>query len=272
MENLCNLFYKKYSLNFYQECAEYLKTHSLKETSERYNIKYATLKQNLIKYGFRKPNRKINKIKINYNDHYFDNIDTEHKAYFLGFLFADGCVCKTAYKYQMQLCVQLQDDYILYILKDEMRISTKIYKYKNSSKLCIICTDHLKDVLFNLGLKEDKSRKSLNISNNIPNHLIRHFIRGVFDGDGCITIKRTGFSVTSICSNSINFLEDIKKYLNYNNIENIHIRPEKGKRKNILYILYISRKDNQNQFKNYIYNYSSIYLKRKFDKFKLIPC
>ena len=102
--------------------------------------------------------------------------------------------------------------------------------------------------------------------------MIGHFIRGVFDGDGCITIKRTGFSETSICSNSINFLEDIKRYLNYNNIENIHIRPEKGNRKNILYILYISRKENQNQFKNYIYNCSNVYLKRKFDKFKLIPC
>lgn len=172
----------------------------------------------------------------------------------------------------MQLCVQSQDDYILYILKNEMKISTKIYKYKNSSKLNITCTDHLKDVLFNLGLKEDKSHKNLNIPNNIPNHLIGHFIRGVFDGDGCITIKRTGFSVTSICSNSINFLEDIKRYLNYNNIENIYILPEKGKRKNILYILYISRKENQNQFKNYIYNCSNVYLKRKFDKFKLIPC
>lgn len=93
---------------------------------------------------------------------------------------------------------------------------------------------------------------------------------GYFDGDGCITIKSTGYSVTSICCNSKIFLESVKDFLNKNGIKTRNISTEK-RIKNDLYVLYITKKEEQIKFMDFIYKDSPIYLKRKHDKFLQIP-
>ena len=51
----------KYSVEFYEECSNYIKEgHSLTECAEKYNINYATLRQNLTKLVLRTPSRKGN--------------------------------------------------------------------------------------------------------------------------------------------------------------------------------------------------------------------
>ena len=42
-----------------------------------------------------------------YNENYFETIDSEDKAYFLGFIFADGCVTNDPKKYRYQLTLKL---------------------------------------------------------------------------------------------------------------------------------------------------------------------
>ncbi len=42
-----------------------------------------------------------------YNENYFETIDSEDKAYFLGFIFADGCVTNDSKKYRYQLTLKL---------------------------------------------------------------------------------------------------------------------------------------------------------------------
>ena len=54
---------------------------------------------------------------------------------------------------------------------------------------------------------------------NIPENLIRHFIRGYFDGDGCATFSfatktnKHRTLRTMFCSGSKDFLEDILKII-----------------------------------------------------------
>ena len=38
--------------------------------------------------------QRLNRRKYNVNDSYFEKIDTEHKAYWLGFIYADGYIIK----------------------------------------------------------------------------------------------------------------------------------------------------------------------------------
>lgn len=95
------------------------------------------------------------------------------------------------------------------------------------------------------------------------------FIRGYFDGDGCITIKNSKAIVVSICCNSKLFLESLQEKLQNNNIFS-RILIEKRKY-NDLYVLYLKGRENQLNFKNYIYN-NCMCLKRKYDKFMKIPC
>ena len=98
------------------------------------------------------------------------------------------------------------------------------------------------------------------------------FIRGYFDGDGCITIKSTGYSVVSFCCNSKLFLENLKVYLESKNIICRNIVCEQGSsRKRPIYILYLSKRENQLKFQNFIYSDKEIYLIRKYNKFMKIP-
>lgn len=264
----------KYSIEFYKECSNYIKEgHSLKECAEKYDINYGTLRQNLTKLGFRTPTRKgkINKT-LSFNEHYFDEINSHNKAYFLGFLMADGYICKTPYSYQVGIGLKLEDKYILEKLKKEVNSETNISEYKNSCKLVLTGSEHIFNTLKSYGFDEDKSHKDYTIP-NIPEEYFSSFVRGYFDGDGCITIKATGYSVTSICCNSKIFLDSLCEVLtNKYNIPDVRVKFEQGKRKNPLYVMYITTKENQNLFKKFIYQNTEIKLERKYEKFEKIPC
>lgn len=258
----------KYSEEQIKEFGEYYKEgHSLKETAEKFNVNYHTLKQNLIRFGYRTPKKKLDNQRAE-KIYYFDNINTPEKAYLLGFLFSDGYIAKTAYGVSIGIALQLQDKYILEYIKQKWVVDNKISEYKNSAKIQV--TDqHLYDRLVELGIQEDKSHKDFIIP-NIDKSLINSFILGYFDGDGCVSIKSTGYASVSICCNSKEFLKSIKDYLITKNINSRPIAKEK-RAKNPLYVLYITRREDQNKFKDLIYKDSTIYLKRKYDKFLQIP-
>ena len=184
---------QKYTIDQIKEFGQYyLEGHSLKDTAEHFSVNYATLKQYLIKYNYRKPIKQLDYQRVS-ESHYFDVIDTHEKAYFLGYWYADGYIGTTTYGVSMGIGLQLQDIYILEKLRKEMNISNKIGIYKNSARLNI--TDrHTYQNLQKLGIKENKSHLDFGLP-NIPEEFINSFILGYFDGDGCITIKSTGYSV-----------------------------------------------------------------------------
>lgn len=131
-----------------------------------------------------------------YNEDVFNVIDTEEKAYWLGLLFADGCIynCKGYKTLEITLKSTDVDHLKLFgnflcgtdrIVKyKEVKLKGKIYpQYKVAACNKKICTD-----LISLGLVE---RKSLIAKYpNIPNKLQRHFIRGFVDGDGGVSVDR----------------------------------------------------------------------------------
>lgn len=154
-----------------------------------------------------------------------------------------------------------------------MNYKNKLYQYKNSIKLVVFGSSHICNTLYNIGLLNNKSTLDYHLP-VIPDEFFNSFVRGYFDGDGCITIKKTGYSVTSICCNSKMFLTELKHKIQefIPDLKSIRINVEYKNRKNPLYILYITRKTDQNLFKNFIYNNSSIKLLRKYNKFMKIPC
>ena len=72
------------------------KLHKCTDTIREYLVIMGELPQTPNCVGGRKR-------KYNVNDNFFDNIDTEEKAYVLGFLFADGCI----YKKRSQVYIKL---------------------------------------------------------------------------------------------------------------------------------------------------------------------
>jgi intein-encoded DNA endonuclease-like protein len=106
----------------------------------------------------------------------------------------------------------------------------------------------------------------------IPSYLHNHFIRGYFDGDGCICVKKVNTKHTASFSLEGNemFITHVQEMLVKNcnlNMNKMYYRhPEK---KTSISLRYFGRK----QVKlicTYLYKNSSIYLERKFQKFQLI--
>lgn len=121
-----------------------------------------------------------------FNQNYFHNIDSEDKAYFLGFISADGH--NNIKNRNLAITLNKKDEAILHILKKSINYSGPIWKSGNRVGISL-CSKKLSQDLLVLGLDSNKtfSLKFPNISHN----LIHHFIRGYFDGDGCITYNKS---------------------------------------------------------------------------------
>lgn len=134
--------------------------------------------------------------KKNYNEDYFKSIDTPNKAYFLGFVFADGSIISDDKKYRHQMVIKIhpKDKHILERLIDEIEGEMDIW-HSNTREICQV-TFSGKKIVKHLNSNGCGINKTFTIEYpNIPEELERHFLRGYFDGDGCIRIntdKRDG--------------------------------------------------------------------------------
>ena len=134
----------------------------------------------ILKYGLKLNGRSR---RNEFNEDYFENINTEDKAYFLGFIVADGCVQKNYFR-----IIQKETE-ILYDFKKYIRFTGNIFtsKSKNISTISMSSNKTICD-LNKLGIH---SNKTMVIKYPIiPRNLENHFMRGVFDGDGCVSIHK----------------------------------------------------------------------------------
>lgn len=138
---------------------------------------------------------KRNDLKQAIVSNFFEKIDTEAKAYFLGLMYADGNVStpKIGQK-RMNINLHYQDKHILDTFKKYLNHNKPLTYRKPNNKIFNIkaqyvlrlSSNKLCDDLIQHGCIPNKTF-SLNWPQDISNNLIRHFIRGLFDGDGCIT-------------------------------------------------------------------------------------
>lgn len=202
--------------------------------------------------------------KIDHN--YFDKIDTERKAYWLGLLYADGY--NNEKSYQIELTLKKEDKYILEEFKSDLqavhnikdRLANVFGKKYECSRLTIYSKQISKD-LSKYGCKQAKTF-NLTFPKKIPKNLLHHFMRGYFDGDGCISIS--GKTYIFIISGTKLFLEKYTDIL-YDKTNITKTRSwgmdgkahhwRKGGKQNIIKLY------------NFLYKDSTIFLKRKKDKF-----
>lgn len=199
------------------------------------------------------------------NKNYFKTIDSEDKAYFLGFLLADGNISKTSNR----LCftINSDDDYILETFKEKINSSNIVRRYvvhdkrtnKNyNSSVFQVSSKELKEDLSNLGFTPYKS-EYFDFSSIKDNKYFNHFLRGLFDGDGYVAKKG---SVTMLISTK-EFLE----YLSATYFSNSFLLINVAKTKNV-WRAYINSKETSLSFLDFIYKDATIFLKRKYEKYK----
>lgn len=129
------------------------------------------------------------------NENYFQELDSKDKAYFLGFIYADGFITKPSHG-QNILGLTLAEIEPIDKFKKYIQTNKKVGYYKKTNSYSnksyeyklALNSDKLVSDIEKLGVIE---RKTLTLTfPNLREDLIPHFIRGYFDGDGSVFLHK----------------------------------------------------------------------------------
>lgn len=209
--------------------------------------------------------------KYRINENFFDNIDTEEKAYILGLFYADGS--NNIRRYKAYIMLAEQDVDILKKIKNIISPDKPLLysKRKNNnpkhqnSYMFYIDNKHISIQLEKLGCVTNKTFK-LTFPEWLDNNLCNHFIRGYFDGDGHIGIYGNRIRISIVSTES--FCNSIKDILNTLDIKISKLYCRFPERHNNTRDVRINNNKQSLVFLNWIYNNASIYIDRKYNKYQ----
>ena len=195
--------------------------------------------------------------KYSINECFFDQIDNCEKAYWLGFIYADG------YQdgYEMVINLNSKDESHLHKLKralnSEHPVCNSVTKKGHYTSSFRVGSVHICNSLNNLGCVKAKSSilKFPDFINN--SKFVKDFVRGVFDGDGCIYIAKNGRKSFSIFSNSELFIIGLCSAFTKHGI-NINYNKQGGG-----FVLKTSRISTIKKINNWFYENDFVCLERK---------
>ena len=291
---------EKYNINNYKTVADVLKENGIKtvkpklisrkilkkasdyyinneistiDCAKKFKIGKNTLRAYLQEHNLIKNPKNYQK-DISYNENFFDNIDTEEKAYWLGFIMADGSTRLNKQNNPAQTSIEIskRDIEILNAFKNSIE-SNHIIRERSRravtgkiSKICsiTISSQHLTKQLVSYGVVPNKTYIGF-INEEIFNdneELIFHYLRGYSDGDGTIN-KNKGSYVFKLVIKSESILNTIKKWIKqYCNID-VKIKLEIDKLGSA-HRLSIQNKKEYFIFLDKLYKNANIYLDRKY--------
>jgi Asp-tRNA(Asn)/Glu-tRNA(Gln) amidotransferase C subunit len=201
----------------------------------------------------------------------FSTINTEEKAYVLGYIYGDGCLYQQKSKrknvsIQYRTTILSKDEEIIDKIKNCFNFFNKTVT-KNKYYTLTAYNKELFDDLKKAGVYEKKSKENRNFLKipKISEKLIPHFIRGLYDSDGGFYLYDTLIE-TFFCSTSLPFMLEIKNWFIKNNI-NVNFR--EVKKEGFLDMYWIRTKSNTSAKKFYdlIYKDSNIFMDRKMKVF-----
>lgn len=223
---------------------------------------------NLLKYlniDYTSKKYKRSQAKYSLNTNYFEIIDTEEKAYFLGFIVADGYISRNGYSLVISLNSIDKDILIKFLNSIGSNMNVKDFIKENKyahSKVSV----NSKEFISHLINKNIYSNKSLTMNssvfNYVPDNLKRHFLRGYFDGDGNLCYGKKYSSGTKYSIQIIGTKEFLLD--TYNKCCKTNNTLYKYKTCN-MYCWKITKKSLVDDFLYYIYNDCNVYLDRKYN-------
>lgn len=170
---------------------KYLNGISLLALQRQYNISYERIK-NIVKDCEEISYAK--RLNINIQENYFHQINSNEKAYWLGWIISDGSITyqPSKSKYQLELTIKQEDEDILHLLEKDLCIENKVYTTQEKYKRFSLGSKQIVTDLINQNITQNKS-----FTVQVPNFDKKYnaaFIRGLFDGDGGFTVytRKTG--------------------------------------------------------------------------------
>jgi hypothetical protein len=259
---------------------EYKNTPLYDKSIAKISSKYGINKKTLSKY-LKEKNIEIvaNANKSEFNRDFFDNIDTEEKAYWLGFMYADGYIGAT--EYSVGLSISLKDI-------EHLKKYNKALNYKKGLNITEThqfgSKEHVNkngDTLYmvNTIIRDKQLWEGLNSKGCVPNKsliltfpdesifsnkkLIYDFIRGYVDGDGTLGVyphSKTNpkLEESLLIVGTKPFLEGIQKYLGKG-----YLMHKTNCNENTYRLGYSTSK--ANKAAELLYKNANIYLDRKYN-------
>lgn len=246
--------------------------------AKKFNVVGETLMRNLRQLGYSPITQRDPK----FNEHIFDSIDTEEKAYWLGFIYADGYISNSpisndsdyiAYNFELGLSEKDYDHLVKF--KNFLNCSKDIYtdstiKSLNGNeqkeyKRCRLCltNQHFWNTLNKLGCTPNKTKKCLFPQRSIftKEKFIYDFIRGFIDGDGTLSYGNNGSKKIPQLSilGTYEMLLGISHYLGHNSINKVSDTD-----------VILNLKYNGNKavyLESLLYKNAKVYLDRKYEKY-----
>ncbi len=219
---------------------------------------------------------------LSYNEDYFSEINTEEKAYWLGFMYTDGYV-SSGNRWGIELS-SIDKSHIQKFLdafdcninikdrirdRDNKQFESSYFQIKNKK---------MYDDLVSKGVIRNKTEIMKYPDDDVlPLKLTKHFIRGLFDGDGSYSIYNyqrirtdrnnklydvTKYEISFVCK-SEEFINKLCKILNQ--MIGLDLKVGFVNRDN-MYNIKISNKESCIKFIDFLYSDSNIYLDRKYEK------
>lgn len=209
--------------------------------------------------------KRVNKYEVNQE---FSKKWSHKMAYVLGFITADGNLQKTEGGHLIHIA---SDDYdVIAKIKTAMGMMGRILEKKRENGKISYSLRFSDKVIFNDLLKLGITpQKSLVVKPpSIPEKFLWDYIRGFFDGDGCVYIRNTKYPSklhVLFYTGSFPLADFLYKKCRA-------VLPEyKGqimikKKKNNHYVLHFGQKDSETLYR-YLYKETSLFMKRKHEVF-----
>ncbi len=245
---------------------------TLDQVANKFNLCKPTISKILDAYNIPRY-AKAKLFNPNTNEHFFEKIDNEFSAYFLGLIISDGNVFKDNTNRQSSISITLDsnDEYILDEFKKSVNTNTKVSHDGRGCSQIAVRSNIMANDLANYGVVPKKSFNTY--LPNISNEYMPHLIRGIFDGDGSILMKPSPkndgrnryLHAISFCGTH-KLMQDISDYI-YDNLK-LDVKSKVYDYKNrLLSELKIENIHDIETLGEYMYKDASIYLHRKHDKY-----
>ena len=279
---VCNYF-KRYGLKVENRASvsnidnetllkEYLSGKSLTKISNKFHCNRSKISNRLKSLGISVINKQNQTL---FNENVFDVIDTEEKAYWLGFIFADGSISshkegqKKRYRFEITLGEQDKDHlykFNKFMEHEQNNVKSKPVKYKDEIRMSyrwMISNKHLWTVLNDYGCTPNKSLTLQFPKIKLSTQLKLAFVRGYFDGDGCISFHDKSHT-KPFCSivGTTDFLHEIQ-----NTIFEIDKKLVKNHDNNTITMVYQCVGTKALELMYMLYYKANIFLNRKYKLF-----
>jgi hypothetical protein len=202
--------------------------------------------------------------KYHFDECFFDVIDSEPNAYFFGLLAADGWIKKDG-RWYLAVALELKSDdrHIVEELRDALGdphvpVVTRPANATSPEKAKVIFFSAPMAQTLAHRYGDHKTFSLGALSHYIPSHLTAHFVRGVFDGDGCWADEeyRLRFTVRG----TIEFLQDLQSCIPVDTFIG-----GRGTWKTLM----SSKHQDAVTFGHWMYDNATLYLERKHTTFSL---